>query len=306
MTHITETDKTLLLVLILCFVQGAAWVYLLLGSAGQDSGKGYEMCGDPGDHDRVSASSGIASGSGTSSSQPWLEDQDLSGSSCECSNSNTDNSNSSRKSERRGRRQRQQQHNNNNNGAVTVKAECHGDLGSGPHLRSSPVSSRESNSASPGLNSAYRAMVSLAGNRTPSIEQSVCLTETTDCPSDISVITSISAAPTGHNVSDSRDRAHVTDTLESRLCHPDLIQVHRRGNASQDSDLIQRLTSRDACHKSRDTRGPVTLPPTHLRAMVRDRLRAEGISLSAHPYTQVRDDNNLCVSFSNLKLGRVL
>ena len=283
-------------------------MYLLLGSAGQDQGKGYE-CGDPGDHDRVSASSGIASGSGTSSSQPWLEDQDLSGSSCECSNSNTDNSNSSRKSEqRRVRKQRQQQHNNNNNnGAVTVKAECHGDLSSGPHLRSSPVSSRESNSASPGLNSAYRAMVSLAGNRTPSIEQSVCLTETTDCPSDISVITSISAAPPGHNVSDSRDRGHVTDTLESRLCHPDLIQVHRRGNASQDSDLIQRV-SRDTCHKSRDTRGPVTLPPTHLRAMVRDRLRAEGISLSAHPYTQVRDDNNLCVfsPCSNLKLGPVL
>ena len=270
-------------------------MYLLLGSAGQDQGKGYE-CGDPGEHDRVSASSGIASGSGTSSSQPWLEDQDLSGSSCECSNSNTDNSNSSRKSEQRRVRKQRQQHNNNNNGAVTVKAECHGDLGSGPHLRSSPVSSRESNSASPGLNSAYRAMVSLAGNRTPSIEQSVCLTETTDCPSDISVITSISAVPPGHNVSDSRDRGHVTDTLESRLCHPDLIQVHRRGTASQDSDLIQRV-SRDTCHKSRDTRGPVTLPPTHLRAMIRDRLRAEGISLSAHPYTQVRDYNNLCVFF---------
>merc|ERR1719245_1631620 len=73
--------------------QGAAWVYLLLGSAGQDQ-LASGQCGDVGDnHDRVSASSGIASGT---SSQPWLEDQDLSGSSCEC----TDNSNSSRKSKR--------------------------------------------------------------------------------------------------------------------------------------------------------------------------------------------------------------
>ena len=37
-------------------------------------------------------------------------------------------------------------------------------------------------------------MVDLAGNRTPSIEQS-CLPETTDCPSDVSVITSISCMP---------------------------------------------------------------------------------------------------------------
>jgi hypothetical protein len=43
-------------------LQGAAWVYLLLGSAGQTGGL----------EDRVSASSGIASGT---SSQPWLEDQ---------------------------------------------------------------------------------------------------------------------------------------------------------------------------------------------------------------------------------------
>ena len=42
--------------------QGAAWVYLLLGSAGQTGSL----------EDRVSASSGIASGT---SSQPWLEDQ---------------------------------------------------------------------------------------------------------------------------------------------------------------------------------------------------------------------------------------
>ena len=55
-------------------------MYLLLGSAGQEGGAG---CGGQ-EGDRVSASSGIASGS---SSQPWLEDQDLSGSSCECDTS---------------------------------------------------------------------------------------------------------------------------------------------------------------------------------------------------------------------------
>ena len=49
----------------ICYVQGAAWVYLLLGSAGQSEG-GYTG------EDRVSASSGIASGT---SSQPWMEDQ---------------------------------------------------------------------------------------------------------------------------------------------------------------------------------------------------------------------------------------
>ena len=49
----------------ICYVQGAAWVYLLLGSTGQSEG-GYTG------EDRVSASSGIASGT---SSQPWMEDQ---------------------------------------------------------------------------------------------------------------------------------------------------------------------------------------------------------------------------------------
>ena len=277
-------------------------MYLLLGSAGGGTGaRGYELCGDPGDReqDRVSASSGIASGSGTSSSQPWLEDQDLSGSSCEGCNTNTDNSNSSRKSE--ARRVRRQRNNNNSGGggAVTVRAECHGDLGPVSTPRDtchvsrdhgpSPVSASSRESASPGLNSAYRAMVSLAGNRTPSIEQSVCLTETTDCPSDISVITSLSAPrDKSRDTSDKlRDTCYnpVTghvETLESRLCHPDVIQGHRRHVSDPDSDLITRVTSRD-------TRGQVTLPPTHLRALVRDRLRAEGISLSAHPYTQVTE-----------------
>ena len=205
-------------------------MYLLLGSAGQEGGEG-GGCADQ--HDRVSASSGIASGT---SSQPWLEDQDLSGSSCEY---NTDNSQSSRRSKRSSltRRSRTRGQNNNNTSGVT-KAQCH-----------SPGSSRESN-ASPGLNTAYRAMVSLARNTTPSIEQS-CLTETTDCPSDISVITSISAAP-------------------------------------HSEDIIQRVSELQLSQREQArARARISLPPTHLRAMLRDRLRAEAISLSSHPYTQV-------------------
>ena len=255
------------------YFQGAAWVYLLLGSAGgmQDQ----TGCPDNQDnHDRVSASSGIASGSGTSS-QPWLEDQDLSGSSCEC----TDTSASSRKSKRSSLTRRQRNHNNNSTMAGNVtKAQCHGNGARGDTCntgsnRASPVSSRESN-CSPGLNSAYRAMVSLAGNRTPSIEQSTCLTETTDCPSDISVITSISAVPTSQP-------AHVSD-IESRLAGFTLTNhVDRMARGGRDDDVIQRVSDTSS-------RGKVTLPPTHLRALVRDRLRAEGISLSSHPYTQVQ------------------
>ena len=264
------------------YLQGAAWVYLLLGSAGAIPDQGGCSERDQDQQDRVSASSGIASGSGTGSSQPWLEDQDLSGSSCEC----TDNSASSRKSKRSSLTRRQRNHNNNSTMASNVtKAQCHGTRGGDTcqtgSNRASPVSSRESN-CSPGLNSAYRAMVSLAGNRTPSIEQS-CLTETTDCPSDISVITSISAVPPSQ--------------AESRLAgftlshHVDRM-TRGRDTCHGDEDVIQRVSDNVSSrhgHVSEtvSSRGHVTLPPTHLRALVRDRLRAEGISLSSHPYTQV-------------------
>ena len=208
----------------------------------------------------MSASSGIASGT---SSQPWLEDQDLSGSSCEC-----DNSTSSRKSKRGSLRTRR--NNNNHN----IKAQCHSS-------RASPVSSRDSN-CSPGLNSAYRAMVGLAGNRTPSIEQS-CLTETTDCPSDVSVITSISAVPTSrtetgqHTNTSPLSSSGSKDEFQSRIGYS--------MSSRDDEDLIQRIPD------SLPTRGSFqtsqhSIPPTQLRALVRDRLQAEGISLSSHPYTQ--------------------
>lgn len=210
----------------------------------------------------MSASSGIASGT---SSQPWIEDQDLSGSSCEC-----DNSTSSRKSKRGSLRTRR----TNNNREETrweTKAQCHS-----TSSRASPVSSRDSQ-GSPGLNNAYRAMVDLAGNRTPSIEQS-CLTETTDCPSDVSVITSISCMPrlqaTTSPLSNTSPR--VEDSLASRLA------------PTREEEAIQRAGD---AHRPGDTKRRPNpprnfLPPTQLRALVRDRLQAEGISLSAHPYTQ--------------------
>ena len=120
-------------------------------------------------------------------------------------------------------------------------------------------------------------MVDLAGNRTPSIEQS-CLTETTDCPSDVSVITSISALPRLHpnNSSVSPLNSSSTnreDSLAARLGHP------------REDEGIQRAEGRRS-----KRRGPSPpqhfLPPTQLRALVRDRLQAEGINLSSHPYTQ--------------------
>lgn len=226
--------------------QGAAWVYLLLGAPGHTDG-----C----EGDRVSASSGIASGT---SSQPWLEEQDLSGSSCEC-----DNSTSSRRSKRGSNRNRRQ---NNNN--TSTKVQCHS-------ARASPVSSRGSNDSPGPPASTYRAMVELSGNRTPSIGQS-CLTETTDCPSDVSVITSMSAAPqtnTSPNSTSSRDevRARHEEDLIQRV--PDILPGTIYGNKNQ-NHVVNRIV----------------IPPTQLRALVRDRLQMEEISLSSHPYTQSTGD----------------
>ena len=238
-------------------------MYLLLGAAGQP-GDQYQ------DGDRVSASSGIASGT---SSQPWLEDQDLSGSSCEC-----DNSTSSRKSTKRSSLRTRRTNNNREETRWETKAQCHSESS-----RASPVSSRDSQ-GSPGLNTAYRAMVDLAANRTPSIDQS-CRTETTDCPSDISVITSISCLPRLQPASSSPPSSSVSSAREDSL-------ANRLGHVKEE-ESIQRLgggqSRRGGGGEDRTRTSPprqLFLPPTQLRAVVRDRLQAEGISLSSHPYTQ--------------------
>ena len=65
--------------------QGAAWVYLILGA--RERAANQPLFGHNSQefdqHDRVSASSGIAS------ANSWLEEPELSGSSCECAVDNT-------------------------------------------------------------------------------------------------------------------------------------------------------------------------------------------------------------------------
>jgi len=71
--------------------QGAAWVYLLLGArerANQPPNQEWD------NHDRVSASSGIAS------ANSWLEEPELSGSSCECPDPRLNTNRGSRRSSR--------------------------------------------------------------------------------------------------------------------------------------------------------------------------------------------------------------
>ena len=124
----------------------------------------------------------------------------------------------------------------------------------------------------------------LAANRTPSIDQS-CRTETTDCPSDISVITSISCLPRLQPASSSPPSSSVSSAREDSL-------ANRLGHVKEE-ESIQRVpgaqSRRGGGGEDRRRTSPprqLFLPPTQLRAVVRDRLQAEGISLSSHPYTQ--------------------
>jgi len=283
--------------------QGAAWVYLLLGAPGGQT----EACSG---EDRVSASSGIASGT---SSQPWIDDQELSASSCEC-----DTSSASRRSRRNSLKNRRRSNNfnvrNNNNVTGSTKAQIYGGEsvrgeppGSPPGRGSAGSTSSRESQPSPGMNTAYRAMVGLAGNRTPSIGQS-CVTETTDCPSDISVITSISAVPLNGSRTESNHQPTSPDTAEdmpgSRITYSrseeDLIQrvpsdhesrLHGSGDPRQYNS--RQLAGLDSRHLvSRRSVGRVTLPPSTLRDLVRERLREHGISLSTHPYTQSSGDSS--------------
>ena len=141
-------------------------------------------------------------------------------------------------------------------------------------------------------------MVDLAGNRTPSIEQS-CLTETTDCPSDVSVITSISCLPPTRvqqptlSPMSSTSSATREESLANRLGQTNV----------KEEETIQRAGERSSSRLKGDqvgSRRPQPthhfLPPTQLRALVRDRLQAEGIRLSSHPYTQSVRNLTFCTS----------
>jgi hypothetical protein len=125
-------------------------------------------------------------------------------------------------------------------------------------------------------------MVDLAGNRTPSIEQS-CLTETTDCPSDVSVITSISCLPRQQQSTTSplsSSSSGREDSLAARLAHP------KEEEAIQRVGEVRTRPGGDTKRRPNYNTSNHFLPPTQLRALIRDRLQAEGISLSCHPYTQ--------------------
>ena len=267
--------------------------------------------------------------------------QELSASSCECDTSSGSRRSRRSTSHRSGRRRGSNNINNNNNvhlnntssvnNISNTKVQCHSD-------RDSPSAAAEASAAnmdaiSPGLSQAYRAMVGLAANgggggtRTPSIEQqSCCLTETTDCPSDASVITSIS---TLHNGGGGRRTASsaispTASTTSSCSSSSSSFSKERRlsrggqndrrgasscrlllgGSRSQDfrpvaaagaysrseEDLIQRLPDLSLASGAPSAGGGamarLTLPPAALRSLVRERLREEGVSLSSHPYTQ--------------------
>ncbi len=205
--------------------QGAAWVYLLLGAREQHQqqiGQHYPHLAQqqqqhqvhqvqqqqhhlppPGGEysqydsgDRVSASSGIAS----AASMAWPEDQELSGSSCECDL----------------QQQHQQQQQQQQQGAQMQQQQQQQQQQLQHQFASRPRSRRSSRNSSARRKIQQRQQqqqqqqqhhqngsprcspVSSQGSHSPSVltattEQHSCMTETTDCPSEISVLTSISA-----------------------------------------------------------------------------------------------------------------
>merc|ERR1719412_2014864 len=99
-----------------------------------------------------------------------------------------------------------------------------------------------------------------------------------DCPSDISVITSISALP-GQPAA-ARDTA---DLLAARLGGFSVSVSSEAPDVVPAAEVVPRAAAADSAR--------VTLPPVHLRAMVRDRLRA-------HPYTQAGDSGSHLASLA--------
>jgi hypothetical protein len=306
--------------------------------------------------------------------------QELSASSCECDDTSSSSAQRRRRSQRRGgttanhhrHNHRRSSHNNNNNNHESqqnsnssnivnsnssIKVQCHSGRDSPPAALNQDDGQL---SSPPGLSEAYRAMIGLAanaanGNRTPSIEQqSCCLTETTDCPSDASVITSVSTlhhhersnnggssrrrnnnlnggtaasaisptASTASSCASSTASSSSASFSKQRRNGGGGQKSDRRGGGANSStrlllgggnsggllrsqdfgrgslgtaaaysrseeDLIQRLPDLSLGGASGGgAGGRVSLPPPVLRNLVRERLRADGISLSAHPYTQ--------------------
>ena len=249
--------------------QGAAWVYLLLGARERANGQpgsnnGHTVTDTWDNHDRVSASSGIAS------ANSWLEEPELSGSSCECD---------------------PKIHRGNQQGDSCSSFNRLG----GNNSRRSSKSKRNkclnrNNSASP------RGRHSV----TPSVmEHASCVTETTDCPSsDVSVITSISKKTVQHfdpnNENKSNNNGCVNSAsaghITSESSRPDIIQRMPTicpPMTSQQHTIVRAQMHQIPAHLQHLTRQAPSqvMSPLQLRMLVRDKLVTEGIRLSAPPYT---------------------
>ena len=279
--------------------QGAAWVYLLLGA--RDSQRpppnaDFNEYYDSGD--RVSASSGIASAN--SSSMPWLEDQELSGSSCECDGTNCGGGghnhafHSARPRSRRGSRnasarsrrmqQQRQMQLQQHQAHLTHHQYNHPQQQLGHHPRQPPRGSPDSSQDEQQHHVAAQVVAP-----SPSIEHQSCLTETTDCPSEISVLTSISTGRgtrnnTIQNKKVSSNGGGVVNAGVTLSCE-DLDRIQPApppGSAGPNSAFRPPLPS---ANRGAAATNFARFTPVQLRMLVRDRLIREGIRLSAPPYT---------------------
>lgn len=256
--------------------QGAAWVYLLLGARERAASQPVHDwdCGA----DRVSASSGIASAN--SSSMPWLEEQELSGSSCECDNSRPPRS-------RRGSRN-------------ASRRRCH------HHRR--VQSSRDNSSPSP--RGAAGGTTGRSSATPSTIEHASCVTETTDCASEASVITSISRWPGPQQQlrRSCRDRGDLGPDVIQRAPPPPqqhqtvrarLHQIPRHLQHLVAPQQQQQLLQQQQQQQQQQHLQGVMLSPLQLRMLVRDRLIAEGIRLSAPPYTSATSGDGYLVGLAS-------
>ncbi len=272
--------------------QGAAWVYLLLGARERAAEEGIVGGYDSGG-DRVSASSGIAS----AASMAWPDEQELSGSSCECDPQQQQQVQQQQQQHLQQHQTRPRSRRSSRNGSARRKIQQrqqHQQKGS-----SSPVSSQGSQSPSV--------------LTTRSVEHQSCLTETTDCPSEVSVLTSLSRQTATPSSTAHAHNSSSTATLMSggggaaaggvvnvaASCDEDLdvIQLAPPIISSGSSATSQPPTCsspyrQTCCHHhqfgSRQHQQPLcasNFTPVQLRMLVRDKLIREGIRLSSPPYT---------------------
>ena len=238
--------------------QGAAWVYLILGARERASSHPQPSNTLEWDnHDRVSASSGIAS------ANSWLEEPELSGSSCEYPGPNNVPIPQTSNNDPRNSHFRSSSHRRGSRNASRRRMGHKRDTSSPSPRNSHPHGGR--------------------GSVTPStLEHGSCLTETTDCPSsDVSVITSIS-------------RKTVMAPISTDEMAPDVIQRVMAGPPPPppppmplelQHTVVRAQLHQIPAHLQHMTRPLQTISPIQLRMLVREKLMSEGIRLSSPPYT---------------------